>query len=126
MMAIILRLLDTGKLQKSVSEFHLMQTVWFFFEYAAKMYYQLFPKLLNSEKSQFEVGVSSKIYTAETADAYINSLIEEQLKSSAVHISDKAEATNCKSAIFFPNPIIFDGVVFSSFQREQISKTLRF
>ncbi|KAH9516844.1 multiple inositol polyphosphate phosphatase 1 isoform X1 [Dermatophagoides farinae] len=45
----------------------------------AKIFYKLFPTLLDIDKINFDVGISTKIRTEETADAFIGSLINIQL-----------------------------------------------
>ena len=45
----------------------------------AQIFYKYFPSLLDIKKVNFEVGVTPKIRTSETADAFIRSLIEFQI-----------------------------------------------
>ncbi|KAF7487834.1 Thiamine-repressible acid phosphatase pho4 [Sarcoptes scabiei] len=47
----------------------------------AQYYSEYFPSLMDIENVDFEVGISSKIRTAETADAFIDSLIDKQITS---------------------------------------------
>lgn len=55
--------------------------------FLAQIFYQYFPSLLDINSVHFEVGVTPKVRTTETADAFIRSLVELQLKSNAGNVS---------------------------------------
>lgn len=57
----------------------------------AQIFYQYFPSLLDINSVHFEVGVTPKVRTTETADAFIRSLVELQLKSNAGNASHQEQ-----------------------------------
>lgn len=58
---------------------HFIENATFRFA-VAQIFYRYFPSLLDIEKVNFEVGVTPKVRTRETADAFIRSLVELQIK----------------------------------------------
>ncbi|OTF74236.1 Multiple inositol polyphosphate phosphatase-like protein [Euroglyphus maynei] len=62
----------------------------------AEIFYKLFPTLLNINKINFDVGISTKIRTKETADAFIDSLINIQYKDSRRNSKSKNEIKQTK------------------------------
>ncbi|XP_017491773.1 PREDICTED: neuroligin-4, X-linked-like, partial [Rhagoletis zephyria] len=56
-----------------------------------QIFYQYFPSLLDINSVHFEVGVTPKVRTTETADAFIRSLVELQLKSNAGNASHQKQ-----------------------------------
>ena len=69
--------------------------------FTAEIFYKLFPTLLDIGKiPQFDVGISTKIRTEETADAFIDSLINIQLN----HHHQNFESKNGNFVEIFKNP----------------------
>ena len=79
MMKIVLVFLVNWKVQSPVSAAIILYIQLFIYFYIAQIFYQTFPKLLDIHTVNFEVGVTPKVRTKETADAFIRSLIELQI-----------------------------------------------
>ena len=66
----------------------------------ARIFYKYFPELLDVDNNDFEVGVSSKIRTTETAQAFLRGLVEFQLRKKGKNFEESSQAIQGKHFFF--------------------------